>query len=245
MPASSAGLADFDDAPSFSVAGGNQGIAHGLAAPLGGALRLASPVSAIADAGGAVRIGGPGGEVEAAAVIVAVPAPLVAAIGFDPPLPDAARDAIAALRYGQAAKLFVPLRSRRRRAPSCRCPSATGPGRRGAGAGVQPVVNAFAGSAPALDRLGVEAGPGAWLASLARLRPDLALDPRARCCRPGSATRGPAAPTHLAPAELARASERPTDARFAGEHLGGEFAALMEGAIRSGGAAAKALLGAA
>jgi monoamine oxidase len=30
---------------------------------------------------------------------------------------------------------------------------------------------------------------------------------------------------------------------FAGEHLGGEFAALMEGAIRSGRKAARALLG--
>jgi monoamine oxidase len=30
---------------------------------------------------------------------------------------------------------------------------------------------------------------------------------------------------------------------FAGEHLGGEFAALMEGAVRSGRRAAAALLG--
>ena len=43
--------------------------------------------------------------------------------------------------------------------------------------GVQPVVNAFAGSAPALARLRLADGPAAWLESLERLRPDLALSP--------------------------------------------------------------------
>ena len=44
-------------------------------------------------------------------------------------------------------------------------------------------------------------------------------------------------------AELAQLSEHPVGPlAFAGEHLGGRFAALMEGAIRSGGAAARALL---
>jgi monoamine oxidase len=36
---------------------------------------------------------------------------------------------------------------------------------------------------------------------------------------------------------------QPVVSAFAGEHLGGEFAALMEGAIRSGRSAARALLG--
>ena len=43
--------------------------------------------------------------------------------------------------------------------------------------GVQSVVHAFAGSAPALTRLRVTDGPTTWLASLATLRPDLALLP--------------------------------------------------------------------
>ena len=42
---------------------------------------------------------------------------------------------------------------------------------------VQPVVSAFAGSPAALAALEVERGPERWLASLARLRPDLPLDP--------------------------------------------------------------------
>jgi monoamine oxidase len=44
---------------------------------------------------------------------------------------------------------------------------------------------------------------------------------------------------------LASVSERPVGRlAFAGEHLGGEFAALMEGAIRSGRQAAHSLLAA-
>ena len=45
------------------------------------------------------------------------------------------------------------------------------------GDGVQPVVNAFAGSAPASPGSRSRTGPATWLASLARLRPDLALSP--------------------------------------------------------------------
>ena len=68
-----------------------------------------------------------------------------------------------------------------------------------AGEEVQPVAHAFAGSPAALERLAVSKGPDAWFASLARLRPDLELDPAARCCRPGPTTRGPAAPTRCTP----------------------------------------------
>ena len=46
-----------------------------------------------------------------------------------------------------------------------------------AGDDVQPVVHAFAGSQPALDHLRISDGPDTWLASLARLRPDLQLEP--------------------------------------------------------------------
>ena len=68
-------------------------------------------------------------------------------------------------------------RRRRRRAPSSRCRSATGRWTATGADGVQPVVHSFAGSAPALARLDVADGPATWLASLARLRPDLALLP--------------------------------------------------------------------
>lgn len=51
-------------------------------------------------------------EVDAASVIVTVPAPLASGIAFDPPLPAMQRRALAALRYGPATKLSLQLASR-------------------------------------------------------------------------------------------------------------------------------------
>ena len=124
-----------------------------------------------------------------------LPARTIGRVGRSAGLPAWAADALGALRYGHAAKLFVPLDGPA--APSAVmsvperywCWTATGERDR-----VQPVLSAFASSPGALARLAVERGPQRRLA-------------------------------------------------FAGEHLGGEFAALMEGAIRSGRNAARALLG--
>jgi monoamine oxidase len=108
----------------------------------------------------------------------------------------------------------------------------------------QPVVSAFAGSRPALDRLDVESGPSRWLDSLERLRADLDLDT-------GGAVLSTwhddpwvgAAYSTSPPPEVAAAVEHPTGPlAFAGEHTGGEHHALMEGAIRSGRRAARSLL---
>jgi monoamine oxidase len=150
-------------------------------------------------------------------------------------------------RHGHAAKLFVPLR----RVPP---PSAvlSVPGHywtwtaAGADGAVQPVVSAFAGSAPALAALGVAAGPATWRRELAALRPDLDLDAgellstwdddpwvgaaystRTPAFRPGDPDllARPAGPLH-----------------FAGEHTAGPWSGLMEGALRSGQRAAAELL---
>jgi monoamine oxidase len=237
------GIAHIDDDPAPSVAGGNQGIALRLAGGLD--VRLDSPVEEVAWSDGGVRVNG---ELEADACVIAVPASVLDRVAFDPALPSELADVFAAVRYGHAAKLFVPLRAPA--APSAVMAvaerywawTATGDGDQ-----PQPVVSCFAGSPDALERLGVANGPERWLASLERLRPDLELatdsallstwadDPWAR-----------AAYSTSPPGELAQLSARTHGPlAFAGEHLGGEFAALMEGAIRSGRAAAKALLGAA
>jgi monoamine oxidase len=166
-------------------------------------------------------------------------------ISFEPALPAAVADPLAAVRYGLAAKLFVPLR-----AP-------VSPGAvmavaerywtwtaTGDGAEAQPVVNCFAGSPAALERLGVAAGPDRWLASLAALRPELDLDPGSALLSTWAddpwvrAAYSTSPPPELG--ELSAQAHGPL--AFAGEHLGGEFAALMEGAIRSGRAAARGLL---
>jgi monoamine oxidase len=237
------GIAHIDDDPAPSVAGGNQGIALRLAE--GVDVRLGSPVEEVAWSDAGVRVNG---ELEADACVIAVAASVLEQIAFDPALPSELADAFAAVRYGHAAKLFVPLRAPA--APSAVMAvaerywawTATGDGDQ-----PQPVVSCFAGSPDALERLGVASGPERWLESLERLRPDLDLatdgallstwadDPWAR-----------AAYSTSPPRELAQLSGRAHGPlAFAGEHLGGEFAALMEGAIRSGRAAAKALLSAA
>ena len=171
------GLAGVSDEPSRGVAGGNQRLAHGLATALGNRVHLRNPVTAVtwSEDGATVRTGD--AEIDAAAVVVAVPAPLVGRIEFEPALPAAHRDALAALGYGHAAKLFVPLRSRPPASAVLSVPDRYWTWTARAGGAVQPVVHAFAGSRPALDRLAVADGPERWLESLAGLRPDLDLDP--------------------------------------------------------------------
>jgi monoamine oxidase len=240
------GIAHVDRDPAPSIAGGNQRLALALARELGGAVHLRSPVERVVHSSSeGVRVAAAGAELEADACVVAVPASVVDRIEFDPPLPAQLAGALRAVRYGHAAKLFVPLR---REAPPSAVMSvpdrywtwtATGDHDR-----VQPVVSAFAGSGDALARLEVERGPQRWLDLLAELRGDLDLD------RSGAVLStwaddpwARAAYSTSPPPGLAELFARPTGSlAFPGEHLGGEFAALMEGAIRSGRRAASALL---
>lgn len=108
------------------------------------------------------------------------------------------------------------------------------------------MLSAFAGSPRALARLEVGRGPARWLESLAQLRDDLDLDRSGAVLSTWSDDPwAGAAYSTSPPLELADLAARPTGPlAFAGEHLGGEFAALMEGAIRSGRRAAAALLAA-
>jgi monoamine oxidase len=185
------------------------------------------------------------GELEAEACVVTVPAALVDRIAFEPALPSLVAEALGSVLYGEAAKLFLPLRSPAPPSAVMSVPERywtwTATGAKGE---PQPVVSAFAGSPPALAALDVSAGPSRWLDSLERLRPDLELDPDGALLSTWSDDPWTgAAYSTSPPADLAELSEHPVGAlAFAGEDLGGPFAALMEGAIRSGRAAARALL---
>ena len=237
------GIAHIDDDPAPSIAGGNQGIALRLADGLD--VRLGAPVERVAWSADGVLLSAAGAELEADACVVAVPATVLDRIAFEPALPAELAGAFAAVRYGDAAKLFVPLRAPA--APSAVMSvadrywtwTATG-----AGPESQPVVSAFAGSAPALERLEVAKGPQRWLASLEWLRPDLELDAGGALLSTWAGDPWVRAAYSTSPApELAELSAEPVGPlAFAGEHLGGAFAALMEGAIRSGRTAAHALL---
>jgi monoamine oxidase len=241
-----AGIAHVGDDPAPSIAGGNQSLPLALAESLGrGAVHLRSPVERIAWHPDGVRLRAAGAETEADRCVVAVPASVLPRIRFEPALPDRLADAVAAIRYGQAAKLFVPLR--RPAAPSAVMSvperywtwTATGDGEQ-----PQPVVSAFAGSRAALARLEIAAGHDRWLASIARLRDDLELELEgALLSRWSDDPWVEAAYSTSPPAEIqASFEQRVGPLAFAGEHAGGKFATLMEGAIRSGQRAAAALL---
>jgi monoamine oxidase len=257
-----AGIAHIDDEPAPSIAGGNQRLPLALAEELGGAVHLDSPVRTIAwsdgdsraeptesrpwpPSAGGVRVSTGDAELDADVAVVAVPASVLDRIAFDPPLPEALSSALGLVEYGHAAKLFVPLRM-----PAPPSAVMSVPDRywtwtaTGANGEPQPVVSAFSGSKPALEALELEAGPDRWLDSLERLRDDLDLDT-------GGAVLSTwaddpwvrAAYSTSPPAEVAAAVEGPVGPlAFAGEHTGGDFAALMEGAIRSGQRAARSLL---
>ena len=237
----------FSTRESLRVAGGNQQLALRLAERLGGAVHLGAPVQAVTWSERGVRVATAGAELGAEACVVAVPASVIGRIRFDPPLPTWKAEALERVVYGHAAKLFVPLR----RVPE---PSAvfSVPDHywtwtaRGAGGTVQPVVSAFAGSAPALAALEVSDGPAAWRRHLAVLRPDLDLD------RDTVLSTWDDDPWVQAAYSTRTPSFRPDDPgllarpvgplHFAGEHTAGPWSGLMEGGLRSGHRAAAELL---
>jgi monoamine oxidase len=238
----------FDTSESLRVAGGNQRLALALAARLGEAVRLGAPVAAVSWSGAQARVHAAGGTVEADACVLTVPASVMEDIRFDPPLPAWKGDALDRVAYGHAAKLHVPLRT-----PVPASAVMSVPDRywtytaRGGEGEVQPLVSAFAGSTPALAGLRVEAGPAAWLERLRRLRPDLAMDPDGAVLatwdddpwvRAAYSTRLPG--WRREDDELLARPIGPL--HFAGEHTAGEWAGLMEGALRSGQRAAADVL---
>jgi len=240
-------LARVSDQPSPGIAGGNQRLAESLADAVGRErINLGEPVRAIADEGDGVVIATERGSFGADRCVIAVPATVIDRIELRPALPEAT-DALAAIVYGHAAKLFVPL-------PGPVAPSATlaVPDRYWAwtasgdedGAS-QPVVSAFAGSAAALAGLGVEDGSAVWADRLAALRPDLEIDPARAVLSTWDDDEWVGAAYSVATADAAAATLNRRHGRivFAGEHLAGEMSALMEGAIRSGRAAAATVLG--
>jgi monoamine oxidase len=234
--------------PSHGVAGGNQGLATALARRLGDRVRLRSPVDRVAWGHDGVRIAAAGFEVAADAAVIAVPASVIGAITFDPPLPPDKAQALAGVRYGHAAKLFIPLGSA---AP----PSATlsVPDRYWTFTQQDPegrplrAAGSFAGTSAALDALAVAAGPERWVSAVTALRPDLDLRPREAVlstwdddpwARAAYSARSRSSPMNDV---LLAAPVGPV--HFAGEHTAGPWHALMEGALRSGERAARELLG--
>jgi monoamine oxidase len=229
-------VAAFEPLPSHRIAGGNQGLALAMAERLGERVRLNTPVRAVDHA--TVRTDAD--ELAADHVIVTLPLPLMRALPFTPRLPDWKREALDRVEFGHAAKLHVPLAG----APPTSavmsvpdrywCWTATEPG-----GVVAPVLNCFAGSPRALDRLDVRDGPGVWLDRLTRLRTDLDLAYESAILTTWSDdkwTRGAYRADGLQPrpGDDDRLAAPVGTLHFAGEHTAGAWSGLMEGALRSG-----------
>jgi monoamine oxidase len=240
--------AGFGRFETHGVEGGNGRLAEALAAPLAPGLHLRAPVEAIDWDERSVRIRAAGRELEADRAVVAVPATAVARIRFEPSLPEATARALAAVRYGQAAKLHVALRGSA--PPSATlavpdrfwCYTQLAPdGRPG------PLVTAFAGTWGALERLRVAEGPGHWLALLQKLRPDFDLEGERvllTTWHDDPWTHGAySARSRSSPLDSAALARPVGPLAFAGEHTAGDLHGLMEGALRSGLRAAAEALG--
>ena len=242
------GAGAFGDFPTHTVQGGNDRIARRLAAGLGDVVHLSSPVRWIRWTQREMKVHTDDAEARADAVVVAVPASVVEEIKFEPPLGEQKVDAHRSVRYGQAAKLFVPLR-----APAPPSQVLSVPGRwwcytqLGADGEPLPFVAAFAGSPRAIEALDLGNGPGQWADDLARLRPDLELDSDEAMISTWDqdpwvrgAYSARSAASSIENPELSRPVGR---VAFAGEHTAGRWHGLMEGALRSGRRAARELLG--
>jgi monoamine oxidase len=231
--------ASFGRFDTFGVEGGNGRLAEALAAPLGPAVLRGAPVEAIDWDRRSVRLRGPGVQVWAEAAVVAVPTRPLAAIRFEPPLPEAKARALAGASYGQAAKLHVPLLAPAEPSAVLAVPARywayTQLGPDGSPA---PFVASFAGTPGALERLRVWAGPGTWAGSLAALRPELELDagaPLLSTWQDDPWVQGAySARSHASPLDAEELARPVKTLAFAGEHTAGDWHGLMEGALRSG-----------
>jgi len=227
--------------PTARVSGGNQGIALALARSLGDRVHLRSPATAVRETTTGVQVDVSGSTLEADAVVIAIPLPLLEDFPLEPGLPDAQRAALARMVRGHAAKLHVPLTERATTsavldvARRFWCWTATD-----ASGGVQPIVHCFSGSPAALSGLAVEDGSSTWRDALMELRPDLDLrpegaqlstwddDPWATFAYSAHGAASQPGDDDVIRAPLGRI-------HFAGEHTAGpEWAGLMEGALRSG-----------
>ena len=221
----------------FRVAGGNASLAEALAQDLD--IRFGSEVLAIAQRGKRVVVTTPEEDLEADAVIVAVPLPVLQRLDLDPTPPPAVRAALSSLQMGSAAKVAVATNAApplfRRQDTDIPAWYWTGLATNGS---VRNAVTGFAGS-----EAGVRALMTDPLGRLRRAVPEVGLagdpvivdwgaDPLAGGCY-----------SVIGPGQrvLLDVFKRPWGMMvIAGEHSNGSGS--IDGAIRSGGQAAEQLL---
>jgi monoamine oxidase len=233
----------FTPKATFRVAGGNQGIAIGLAQRLGDAVRLRSVVTGVRNVADGVRVTLADGGLDADAAVIAVPLPVL--ITLD--VPDALATQRAAwerMGIGHNAKVHVPLNSV---ATTSAVQSVDGrfwtwTATDGSGE-VQPVLHGFGGTPEGLAQLAAYDGPRTWAAAVAALRPELSLDLDAAVVTTWNDERFSGLSYTADVLGRHDGDDAVMGASFgaihvAGEHTAGDWAGLMEGALRSGARAA-------
>ena len=241
------GASTFGDFDNHTLEGGNMRLADALAAELGDAVHLSSPVRRVRWSDAEVSVATDRDEIEADAVVVAIPTAPLAEIEFDPPLEGATAEALRTVTYGQNSKLFLRLRSP---APPSAIMSVAGHfwtyTQLGADGEPAPFVVGYTGTSSAIEALGGSDDVERWIAALLTLRQDLDLDPEGALLsswdddpwvRGSYSARTISSP--LRDDDLARPIG---PLFFAGEHTAGEWHGLMEGALRSGRRAAEQLI---
>jgi monoamine oxidase len=214
---------------------------------LGDAVRLGEVVQHIAWSDDKCRVVTETGEIGADAVVLATPMAITRELSFDPPVPTWKREAWSRAGLGHAAKLHLPFTAG---APSTEWSAVQNVPERfwtwtatDETGQVQPMLHSFSGSEPALNALAVETGPRTWAERAASLRADLSLDvERAVVTRwsdePFSREAYTAMTIDTWPDDEELLQRPVSSLYFAGEHTAGDWAGLMEGALRSGERAA-------
>jgi monoamine oxidase len=224
-------------------------VAQEIARRLGDRVRLRWPVVAVEhDERGATVRCVDGEAVEAAAVVVAIPVPLLRELDLRPALPAPTVAALERTLFGDAAKLHVPLaaapRPGRMASPSALwwCWTSASPSSDAAA----PVLSCFAGGAEAIAAVGAGEGPDSWAAQALALRPDVSPAGGAFVTHWGAEpwTRGSySAPAiGFTPEDDAALVARWGSVVLAGEHTAGAASASMNGAAASGARAAATIL---
>jgi monoamine oxidase len=233
--------------PSLRVAGGNQRLAIEVSKRLTKPVRFGEVVRRVEWTNGSVRAVTASGAVTVDRLVLAVPLTIARGLEFEPALPEALTATWGRAGISHASKLHVPIRGavRASAVQSVTDRYWTWTATDGSGR-VQPVLQGFAGSPSGLSALGVFGGaaePTRWAIRAQTLRPELDLD-----IAGAKVTTWDDDPFARGVYEYTTTSARADDEQvlsgpvgavhFAGEHTAGDWAGLMEGALRSGARAA-------
>jgi monoamine oxidase len=236
--------------PAARVRGGNDSVARELARRLGDRVRLGAAVRGVEhDEHGATVHLHDGTSVRADVAVLAVPLPLLLALDLSPGLPAPITAAVGRLRFGDAAKLHVPL-SAGAHPEGVASPeglwwcwvSTAADSDEGA-----PVLSGFAGGTETIEAQRLAEEPDRWAESALALRPELVAGEHAPSVTHWGAqewTRGSYSEAGVGTTldDEAAWGRHWGSIAFAGEHTAGSRQGTMNGAAWSGQRAAQTVI---